>query len=101
MNEEFKGYPKFQWSIFVKNGKDQQFVIRAETIEEFKKAKSDVLALIGETVVNDGIPEVQVRAAATTPSTSGNIYGKCAKCGGWNKKSQTGNIYCGELCWKK
>lgn len=66
MNEE-KGYPKFQWSIFVKNGKEQQFVIRADTIEEFKQAKQDILSLIGEAVVTD-IPKVQIAGSVTRTS---------------------------------
>jgi hypothetical protein len=40
--DDFKGYPIFQYSVFIKNGKDAQFVIRANTYDEFISAKKDL-----------------------------------------------------------
>jgi hypothetical protein len=41
-NERMKGYPKYQYSVFIKNGKDQQLVIRTETFEELVEAKKNI-----------------------------------------------------------
>ena len=35
-------YPKYQYSVFLKNGRDEQVVIRADDFEEFKKLKVDI-----------------------------------------------------------
>ncbi len=39
-------YPKFQYSYFIGGNKDEQLVIRADTFEEFKQAKTDVDKII-------------------------------------------------------
>lgn len=51
MNDDLKGYPKIQWSVFVKNGKDTQYVIRADSEEEFKKLKTFVLSQVAEDLI--------------------------------------------------
>lgn len=40
--EEAKSYPKYQYSVFLKNGKDAQVVVRADEFEEFKKLVEDI-----------------------------------------------------------
>lgn len=88
---QIEEFPKFQYSEFIKTStQDGQFVVRAETIEEFKIALSEMQKVMGLADEKSGTAEAQ-------PST----FGKCAKCGAWNKQSKTGNIYCGDLCWKK
>lgn len=37
-----EGFPKYQYSVFLKNGRDQQLVIRANTFEELVEAKKNV-----------------------------------------------------------
>ena len=34
-------YPKFQYSVFTRKNRDEQFVIRTETYEELKTAKKE------------------------------------------------------------
>jgi len=36
------GYPKYQYSIFLKDGKDEQIVIRADDFDELIEAKKDI-----------------------------------------------------------
>lgn len=43
---EDKGYPKYQYSIFLKNGKDSQMVVRADDFEEFKGLIKNIQSLI-------------------------------------------------------
>lgn len=53
-NNETQGYPKLQWSVFVKNGKDQQYVIRANDTDEFDRLKSFVLAEVAKDLLAVG-----------------------------------------------
>lgn len=79
---EEKGYPKIQWSIFIKNGKDQQIVVRADTVEEFKTLRTQVMGVIGELVVES--------SPVSTPATPAQTGVNCAKCGApANRKSGT------------
>lgn len=40
--DDNKGYPKYQYSVFIKNGRDQQIVVRADTIDEFTKEIKEI-----------------------------------------------------------
>ena len=51
MEDNNYNYPSFQWSVFVKNGRDQQYVVRADTAEELFAGQKEVLAKIGEEAV--------------------------------------------------
>lgn len=44
--DESKGYPKYQYSVFLKNGRDQQFVVRADTHTELQVAITNLLTVI-------------------------------------------------------
>ncbi len=101
--EEQTGYPRYQWSIFVKNGKDQQFVVRANDITEFKQLLSDVKALIGEEIVNPTqvAPVVAPQAVVLAPAAHAAGLA-CNTCGqpatqksGTNKNGKPYNaIFC-------
>jgi len=67
-------YPKYQYSIFLKNGRDEQIVIRAESFTELKEAKKNV-NLILDKVKQTEIPDTKPvgREAIATP--------KCPVCG--------------------
>ena len=57
--EDIKGYPKYQYSVFTKNGRDEQLVIRADTFEELKEAKLNI----------DKILEKRAEASQNTPQS--------------------------------
>ena len=42
--DDFKQYPKFQWSKFLNGGRDEQYVVRAETWEDLKEQIEQVKA---------------------------------------------------------
>lgn len=44
--EETKGYPKYQYSIFLKNGKDSQLVVREDDFTRFTKAILEIQQLV-------------------------------------------------------
>lgn len=45
---EDKSYPKYQYSIFLKNGRDEQLVIRADSFDELIEAKKDIDLILGK-----------------------------------------------------
>ena len=76
---EDKAYPKFQWSIFVKNGRDQQFVVRANDVEEFAKLIREAKGMIGEEIVNP--TPVAATPTVVTPEVRVNTAGMfCMTC---------------------
>ena len=52
-----KGFPKFQYSIFLKNGRDEQLVIRADTFEELMEAKKDINKILEKVEEKADVPE--------------------------------------------
>jgi hypothetical protein len=42
MDEGMKGYPKYQYSVFLRNGRDEQIVIRSDNFDEFLTQKANV-----------------------------------------------------------
>jgi hypothetical protein len=80
MEDIERGYPKFQMSVFLNGNKDKQFVIRADTIEEFKKLKSELLSVIGETIVDD--------MPAQAPAAGLRREPVCETCGAAAKERQ-------------
>ena len=50
-------YPKYQYSIFLKNKRDEQLVIRVDTWSEFKKAKENVNKILDKVETKDEDPE--------------------------------------------
>lgn len=94
--EEKGEYPKLQWSVFVKNGKDTQYVVRADTIEEFKELKKFVLQQVGEDMIASG----QNVSKPQLDKTEG--LRKCAECGAVAEDrrgtSKTGKPWHGYFC---
>ncbi len=87
-----KGFPKFQYSLFLDDKRDEQIVIRCDTWEEFIDAKKDIDKIVvkrkSEPVTNQNHSELQ------------EDLGECSKCGAPNKLSKAGKPYCSKLCWK-
>lgn len=46
MSDFIGGYPKYQYSVFLKGSRDEQIVIRADDWEEFKALKTNVDAIV-------------------------------------------------------
>lgn len=95
MNNDTPTYNKLQWSVFVKNGRDQQYVVRADTIDELKKLRNEVLAIVGEDTIEN---QPTVKPAPTIqPSQIG-----CATCGAPATRksgvSKAGKPYNGVFC---
>ena len=58
-------YPRFQFSVFTKNGRDEQFVIRADNFEEFKELKKQLDTILAKKA------QTQASQAATVPIKEG------------------------------
>lgn len=92
---EEKGYPKFQMSVFMNGNKDQQFVIRAETIEEFRRLKTELLTELGQAVL-----EKTTQPTQPTQQAQATSFGACKDCGAERVKNpKTGKIFCQDKCW--
>lgn len=92
-----KEYPKYQYSIFLKNGKDEQLVIRSDSFEELVEAKKNIEKIMEKRadtvtstvstkdVVQDGCPHTNVTLKKSTgfknPANAGRIYNACLDCG--------------------
>ncbi len=63
-----ESYPKYQYSVFLKNGRDEQIVIRTETFNDLLEAKKDVNKILE-------------KVEAETKQTTLPITPKCPKCG--------------------
>ena len=70
--DDNKGYPAYQYSVFLKNGRDEQIVIRADDFIEFMELKKNV----------DIILE---KRATATPATSEPIKSNIPTCPYHNK----------------
>ena len=64
-------YPKYQYSTFRKNGRDEQLVIRTETFKDLIKAKKNIDQILEKDVKQQVLP-VGGEAIATP---------KCPECG--------------------
>ncbi len=77
-----KAYPKFQYSVFLKNGRDEQLVIRADDFEELAEAKKDIDKIMGkreEKPVQTSIPAnkpdyAKKQMQETCPHTTFKVY---------------------------
>lgn len=70
---EDKMFPKYQYSVFLKNGRDEQIVIRANDLDEFLKAKENV---------NKILEKVEQKIEEKTPAPITNSNGmNCMTCG--------------------
>lgn len=82
---EDKGFPKYQWSVFVKNGRDAQFVVRENDFIEFKKGIVDVLALVD--AANNAKEATTQQIVTNTP----DMPRACPKCGNKVEHAMTKN----------
>ena len=64
-------YPKYQYSTFRKNGRDEQLVIRTETFKDLIKAKKNIDQILEKDVKQTALP-IGGEAIATP---------KCPTCG--------------------
>ena len=88
-------FPKFQYSAFLGTNRDEQFVIRAESFEEFKQLKKE-LDLILNTKSSRN----------SEPNSNANGYMKCMKCGGEAElregvSKKTNKPYKGVFCFSR
>ncbi len=90
MNE--KGFPLYQYSIFLNGSRDEQLVIRADTFEELVEAKKNIDKILTK---RQNTPTTSQDAPQQTED-----LGTCSKCGAANKLSKNGKPYCSSLCWK-
>ena len=77
-------YPRFQYSIFLKNGRDEQLVIRTETFEDLIEAKRDIDKILDKVEAKAYVPDI--------------ITPKCPKCGSLmvrRTSKKTGNEFWG------
>ena len=91
---EDKGFPKYQYSVFVKNGRDGQYVVRSNSLDEFIQQIGQINNLVDDHVPSTGkparvhiqetikklTPEEQEMEDSLVESASG-IPLKCEKCG--------------------
>lgn len=89
----------YQYSEFIKTStQDGQYVIRADSIEEFKRAHTAMKQALGlEAVKTEVRSEEPPHPAETKPTYQ---YGKCPKCEAeLVKNPKNGNIFCKDKCW--
>jgi hypothetical protein len=55
--EDNKGYPAYQYSVFLKNGRDEQIVIRADDFIEFMELKKNINLILDKTEKEEPKPE--------------------------------------------
>lgn len=48
MKDEERGYPPYQWSIFPEGNRGEQYVVRADTVQDLETAINEVKLLIGK-----------------------------------------------------
>ena len=75
-------YPKFQWSMFAVAGRNEQYVVRTETMEELKKGISEVKEYLDNdpTWIKEDSPEIAAKKAKSyqylKEVRQGLMYGK-------------------------
>lgn len=98
---EDKMFPKYQYSVFLKNGRDEQIVIRANTFEELLEAKKNVNKILEKVEAKPEVtqsPTTQVNKPTMTVEQFENRT-NCEKCGSAMGISRKGNKYCLKKCW--
>lgn len=63
-------FPKYQYSVFLKNGRDEQLVIRSNSFEDLMEQKKNINKILEKV---EGTPEAPKEAAKTFV---------CSQCGG-------------------
>lgn len=97
--EEIKGFPKFQYSIFLDDKRDEQIVIRTETWEEFLEAKAEVNKILEKRATQNAFSKPVTN---TTQPELNEDLGTCSNCGAPNTTyRKSGKVGCSKYCWKK
>jgi len=109
MNDQ-NGFPKYQFSVFVKNGMDAQYVVRSDNKEDFEMmvewVKSKVTH-VTPTTTPPTTPQTEVAKAFTQPApgmpdTIPVSLKECPKClAKMVVNPKTGNVFCSNKCWLK
>ena len=99
-------YPKYQYSVFLKNKRDEQLVIRVDTWKEFKKAKENVNKILDKveaTESTDPDPEWIKETQVEESFPVCKIHDKEMTKGkyGWYCKTPTGEDSKGKTMWCK
>jgi len=62
-------FPTYQWSKFINGGRDEQFVVRSNSIEDFKLQISNIRAMIPATPQTPVVtPQATLQATPTSLS---------------------------------
>ena len=87
-----EAYPRFQYSVFVGGNRDEQVVVRADSLEEFTRLKATIAPLLKQ-------------QSAPKPNNSNGVAktSKCMRCGGEAEQREgvsrkTGKPYKGVVC---
>lgn len=92
LEDSTRSYPRYQYSTFNKNGKEEQFVIRADTYEEFLDEKRNI----------DKILEKKEAASAIKPAVKTFICSKCGQAAEYREgKNDQGKEWKGIFCSDK
>ncbi|MGH2611561.1 MAG: hypothetical protein ACRDFB_00760 [Rhabdochlamydiaceae bacterium] len=88
---------KFQWSIFPKDNKEEQYVVRENNFADFIIAVNEIRNLIGIDLV--GLKKQEGETKKAIPILQ--FEETCEKCGAKKILSKKGNLVCSEFCWTK
>ena len=84
--------PKYQYSEFVNNGRNGQYVVRTDDKEEFEM----LIAYVQSKIPKDPIME----ATKDVQTIGNNPLGFCLKCKAPNITYKTGRVGCSKYCWR-
>ena len=95
-------FPKFQYSVFSKNGFDAQYVVRTNNEKEFDFLVAFVKARVelDQKGLTTNVKAAFAPAAPDMQDVTPVELGVCKKCGAptaYNPK--TGKIFCSKKCW--
>jgi len=77
-------YPKYQYSTFRKNGRDEQLVIRTETFKDLIKAKKNIDQILEKDVKQQALPidtQAGGKGIVNLPGGEAIATPKCPTCG--------------------
>lgn len=97
MNEESKGYNRYQWSIFPEGNRGEQYVVRADTVQDLETAINEVKVLIGkqpQTNVQSHVPTSDAKAIdEVMAGNAGEVLCPVHNVKMWEKTGKHGTFY--------